>query len=567
MGLSVLQDNEADKNKTGKNYNFSRYLRQSAESLPDKKGIVLTAGRNKDGSAIYDYITLSELDRLSDSYALGLEKAGIHRGTKTVLMAKPGKDFFPITMALFKIGAVPVIVAPGMGIRRMLHCIKSTQPEAFIGIPVAHIVRLLAPGIFKSLKTWVTVGRRWFWGGGTTTDMKADPGKSYGIAHAKKKDLAAIVFTTGSTGPAKGVEYTHGKFDGMITQLVDNFNPGVDEIDLATFPLYTLFDVSLGITAVLPDMNPVCPAKADPEKIVEAIRDNNVTTMFASPSLLKNLSAYCRKNDITFTTVRRVLSGGAPVTPEVMEGIEKTLPDDAHFFATYGATEAAPVAAIDSHEVLKETRFETDRGNGSCVGLPFNGIDVKIIPITGNPLKTLHPESMAPAGTIGEIIVKGDIVSSHYFERPDEDSLSKIHDGNETWHRMGDLGWLDKKGRLWYCGRKKQRVITSQKEYYTVPCESVFNTHGSVFRSALVGVNLGWDISPVVCVELHDTFKKDNRNKIIRELQVMARKNEITMGIETFLFYDSFPVDIRHNIKIGREKLAAWASQQINKKG
>ncbi len=567
MALSVLQDSETCKKKTKKNYNFSRHLRQSAERLPDKKGIVLAAGRNKDGSGIYDSITLSEVDRLSDSYALGLEKAGIHRGTKTVLMAKPGKDFFPLTMALFKIGAVPVIVDPGMGIGRMLHCIKSTRPEAFIGIPVAHIVRLLAPRYFKSVKRWVTVGRRWFWGGSTTTGMKSDFGRTYDIAHAAKKDLAAIIFTTGSTGPAKGVEYTHGMFDGMISQLKNNFNPGRDEIDLATFPLYTLFDVSLGITAVLPDMPPASPAKADPEKIVQAIQDNNVTTLFASPALLKNLSVYCRKNHITLPTVRRVLSGGAPVAAEVMEGIESLLPPDARFFVTYGATEAAPVSAIDSHDVLTKTRFKTDRGKGSCIGSPFNGLDVRIIPITDDPWKTSHGVPIAPPGTIGEIVVKGDIVSTRYFERPDEDKLSKIHDGNDTWHRIGDLGWSDNKGRIWYCGRKKHRVTTSQKEYYTIPCESVFNTHPAVFRSALVGVEIDSGISPIVCVELHGQCKKDNRDKIIRELQGTAQKNEVTMGIETFLFYDSFPVDIRHNIKISREELATWASKQINKKG
>jgi acyl-CoA synthetase (AMP-forming)/AMP-acid ligase II len=552
---------------TTKNYNFSRYLRQSAERLPDKKGIVIAAGRNKDGSGIYDSITLKELDRLSDSYALGLEKSGIHRGTKTVLMAKPGKDFFPLTMALFKIGAVPVIVDPGMGIGRMLHCIKSTRPETFIGIPLAHIIRLLAPRYFKSVKRWVTVGRRWFWRGSTTTAMQADSGITYGIAHTAKKDLAAIIFTTGSTGPAKGVEYTHGMFDGMISQLVNNFNPGRDEIDLATFPLYTLFDVSLGITAVLPDMPPASPAKADPEKIVQAIQENKATTLFASPALLKNLSAYCQKNRITLTTVRRVLSGGAPVAAEVMEGIEGLLPPNAHFFVTYGATEAAPVSAIDTHDVLTETRFETDLGKGSCIGSPFNGLDVKIIPITDDPWEAAIEDSIAPPGAIGEIVVKGDIVSTRYFERPDEDTLSKIHDGDDTWHRIGDLGWSDEKGRIWYCGRKKHRVTTSQKEYYTIPCESVFNTHPAVSRSALAGVEIDSEISPVICVELHDQCKKDNRDRIIRELQVTAQKNEVTMGIETFLFHDSFPVDIRHNIKIGREELANWASKQINKKG
>jgi len=239
--------------------------------------------------------------------------------------------------------------------------------------------------------------------------------------------------------------------------------------------------------------------------------------------------------------------------------------NDALFFSTYGATEAAPISAIESHDVLDETRFNTDSGMGSCIGLPFKGIDVKIISINDDPCETLNDDLIVPPGSIGEIIVKGDMVSKHYFERPDEDRLSKIYDGNETWHRMGDLGWIDVKGRIWYCGRKKQRITASREEHYTIPCESVFNTHPAVFRSALVGVNIDSEISPVICIELHDKFKDNPGDKIIEELQVMAKNNIITREIKTFLFHDSFPVDIRHNIKIGREKLAVWAGQQIKK--
>ena len=489
------------------NLNFARYLGQSAVRFPDKKAIVYSAAGSKEDT----YLTMKELDQLSDRYARGLSEAGIRKGTKTMLMAMPENDFFPLAMALFKIGAVPVFVDPGMGIKRMLHCIKSTGPEAFIGIPMAHVVRLLTPRVFKSLESWVTIGRRWFWRGSTTLSMKKKNVSEFEIAAVAKNELAAIVFTTGSTGPAKGVEYTHGMLNGMIDQLVENFNPGTDEVDLATFPMYTLFDVSLGITAVFPDMHPAFPAKADPEKIVAAVLDNSVTTMFASPALLKNLTAYCHEKNIVLSSVRRVISGGAPIEPEVMEEVEKILPESADFFSTYGATEAAPISAINSREILKETRFRTDKGEGTCIGEPFAGVDVNIIAVSDGPCTELNEDWYLQTGTTGEIIVRGDIVSQSYFERPDENNLSKIKDGEDTWHRTGDLGWIDEKGRLWYCGRKKQRVTVPGKDYFTTPCESLFNTHPAVFRSALVSARSGSEVVPASCIELYKERKNYDR--------------------------------------------------------
>jgi len=544
---------------TKENLNFARYLGESAVRFPDKKAIVYSAAKSKEDI----YLTMKELDQLSDRYACGLSEAGISKGTKTMLMAMPKNDFFPLAMALFKIGAVPVFVDPGMGMKRMLHCIRSTGPEAFIGIPMAHVVRLLTPRVFKSLKSWVTIGHRWFWRGSTTLSMKKEIVSEFKMAEAAKNELAAIVFTTGSTGPAKGVEYTHGMLNGMIDQLVDNFNPGFDEVDLATFPMYTLFDVSLGITAVFPDMHPAFPAKADPEKIVKAILDNNVTTMFASPALLKNLTAYCNGKNIVLSSLRRVISGGAPIEPEVMEKVEKIIPEDAGFFSTYGATEAAPISAINSREVLKETRFRTDAGEGTCIGEPFGGVDVKIITVSDDPCEELNEDWFVKPGTTGEVIVRGDIVSQSYFERPDENLVSKIQDGNDTWHRTGDLGWIDEKGRLWYCGRKKQRVTASGKDYFTTPCESLFNTHSAVFRSALVGVDSGSEVIPVICIELCEECKNYDKDILIHELKTIAEGNDIVDGINIILLHDSFPVDIRHNAKIMREKLSLWAGRTI----
>jgi acyl-CoA synthetase (AMP-forming)/AMP-acid ligase II len=166
-------------------------------------------------------------------------------------------------------------------------------------------------------------------------------------------------------------------------------------------------------------------------------------------------------------------------------------------------------------------------------------------------------------GEIGEIVVCGAVVTQGYFERPRHDALSKIKDNGRIWHRMGDLGWQDNKGRIWFCGRKGHRVVTAGQEYYTIPCEAIFNNHPAVFRSALVGVGAPPHQQPIICIELEPESKRDDRELLVQELLELAQEYTLTEKMDTFLFHPGFPVDVRHNSKIFREKLAVWAEKKI----
>ncbi|TFG42356.1 MAG: peptide synthase, partial [Syntrophobacterales bacterium] len=182
------------------------------------------------------------------------------------------------------------------------------------------------------------------------------------------------------------------------------------------------------------------------------------------------------------------------------------------------------------------------------------------------PIHRWSENLQVPQGDIGEIAVKGGLVSPRYYENPLADSLAKIPENGETWHRMGDLGWLDKKGRIWFCGRKSKRVITAGGTLYTIPCESIFNTHPAVHRSALVGIGPRTNQVPVICVELRKEPRIDRR-AVRAALLKLARVHEITREIRIILFHDAFPVDIRHNAKIFREQLAVWVQKQVKPKG
>jgi len=544
--------------------NISSYLKRMAGVQPYKRAVVYPVGIDEYKRVAYSHLTFLQLDHESDCYAHGLEKAGIRRGTRTILMIKPGPEFFSLTFAIFKVGAVPVVVDPGMGIGRMLLCLKESRPDAFIGIPAAHALRILFPKYFKNVKTNITVGRRWFWGGLALRQIQQIPWQSYDVVKTTSDETAAILFTTGSTGPAKGVVYTHGMFDAQIRHIKSHFNIAEDEIDLPTFPLFALFDPALGMTAVIPDMDPTKPALVNPEKIIEAIINQGVTNMFASPALLNRVGRYGKSKGIKLPSLKRVVSAGAPVSPSNIERFASMLCGDAEIHTPYGATEAVPVISISSSEILSETGKLSEQGFGICVGRVLEGIEIRIIKITDSPIEKWSDSLMVSHNEIGEITVSGDLVTRQYFENTQADDFSKIKDGDMVWHRMGDLGWMDKKGRIWFCGRKNHRVITEKGTLFTIPCEAIYNNHPRVFRSALVGIGSPPKQKPVICIELEAGDKRKNKKKLKKELFELAIKNVLTENIETILFHRAFPVDIRHNSKIFREKLAVWAENQVN---
>jgi acyl-coenzyme A synthetase/AMP-(fatty) acid ligase len=310
-------------------------------------------------------------------------------------------------------------------------------------------------------------------------------------------------------------------------------------------------------------MDPTRPARVNPERIIEAVHNQGVTNMFASPALLNRVGRYGQQKGVKLPSLKRVISAGAPVSADNIERFSALLNDDAEIHTPYGATEAVPIISIKSREILAETRQLSEKGYGICIGRPINNIDIRIIEISDDPIDTWTDALTASRGEIGEITVKGALVSRMYFENPNADALAKIKEGNEIRHRMGDLGWMDEKGRLWFCGRKSHRVISAEETLFTIPCEAIFNNHPRVFRSALVGVGPRSQQRPVIIVELEKSETRLNHRKLVKELLGMAAANKLTKNIQTVLFHKAFPVDIRHNSKIFREKLAIWAEKKI----
>ena len=550
-----------------RNYNVASYLPKMATQQPETAAVHFPYAHDKNNQPVYQTLSYRELDQLSNRIAAGLQSIGIERGVRTVLMVKPSINFFALTFALFKVGAVPILIDPGMGLKNLKVCLAEAQPEAFIGIPKAHLARLLLGWGKESLKIILTVGRKLFWGGTTLGQLIAPFAEDHPFETVlpASDEMAAILFTSGSTGVPKGAVYSHGNFMAQVDALRDIYQIEPGEIDLPTFPLFALFAPALGMTSVIPEMDFTRPGSVDPEKIIAAIKRFHVTTMFGSPALIRRVGLYGEERRIQLATLKRAISAGAPVPAVVLERFVKMLRPGVEVFTPYGATESLPVCSIGSKTILSETRFLTDKGEGVCIGHPVPGIELKIITISDDEISAWRDDLLVADGEIGEIVVSGAQVTRSYYNRPESTRLAKIAkaEGEGFYHRMGDLGYRDSKGRIWFCGRKAHRVETSSETFFTIPCESIFNTHPAVFRTALVGVGQGRARKAVLCIELEKESAKYSAEQLIAELKELGEKYPLTMSIDDFLIHPEFPVDIRHNAKIFREKLAVWAEEQL----
>ena len=536
-----------------------------AARMPFQPALVFPAGRDRQGRAQHIQLNFQQLNQLCDRYAYGLAEYGISQGDRVLLLIRPGIEFVAVTFALLKMGAVPVIIDPGMGRKAFLQCVAETEPTVLIGVPLAHVLRTAFPKPFRTVRRRVTVGKRWFWGGTTLDRLQSRRCEPFPVAATTTEDEAAVAFTSGSTGIPKGVVYSHGIFQTQVNLLREEMNFREGEVHLAGLYIFALFNPVLGITTIIPDMDPRQPAKLNPAYFVESIQTYGVTITLGSPTIFRIVGQYCLAHNIRLPSLKQVLMFGAAVRPSLIEQFS-ALMDSGQVFTPYGATEALPLTLIGQQEILSETGRLTKCGAGVCVGRPLGDAILRIIPVTDEPIPAWDDSLPLPPGQLGEVVVKGLVVTGLYLNRPQKTAEAKIYEADGSiWHRMGDVGYFDDKGRLWICGRKSHRVETSRGTLLPLQCEAIFNQHPAVARTALVGVGLNGRQRPILIVEPKPGLAPvaQAKQKLINELLALGNEHEHTRHIKDVMFRDSFPVDVRHNAKIQREKLALWAEKQL----
>jgi olefin beta-lactone synthetase len=545
--------------------NISHWLRERARERPNARAIVAPRGRTPEGRRLYEHVTFAQLDRLIDARAHALSALGVAPGERVTLLVPFGIELIALVYALFRLGAVVTLIDPGMGPRAMVRCLEQLRPAGLIAVPRAHLaLSLVGRGLLRAVKHRIRIGKGWFKAGASLERALATaPDAPFPVAPTRPGDVAAVLFTSGSTGPAKGVVYEHGMLDAQVRCLARVYGIEPGEVDLPALPGFALFSVALGCTVVIPDMDFARPSRLDPARFVEAIEDHGVTYSFGSPAVWGPVAAHCAARSLRLPSLRRVLMAGAPVPPRLHETLlASILEQTADTHTPYGATESLPVATIGGRE-LRTTFAETRAGLGTCVGRPVPGVDVRIIRITDAPIATWSDDLLVPAGEVGEVVVRGDVVTKVYEGLPEATAKAKVASDAGVWHRMGDVGRLDAQGRLWFCGRKGQRLETATGTHFTA-LEAVFEEHPRVARAALVAVGK----KPVLIIEPRPGQRpsgRAEREAFAKELLALAAASPAAAkaDIRDVLLHPALPVDVRHNAKIRRELLAEWAKTRV----
>jgi olefin beta-lactone synthetase len=534
--------------------------------------------RSAGGKRRYKRFTYRQLSADVEAIAPGLREIGISEGTRIVCMTPPSYETAVIGLALHRVGATTVWIDPSVGYRNVGQRLRSIEPEAFVGVPLSHLGRMAFGWGPRFLRRAIAIGSGWGFPGAHSLDSLRRQAPPFPPKPAVKRDDPAIIlFTTGSTGPAKPALYPHRNMAALCRVVHESwgFEPAgavQPPVDISLFPAFFFIPLSAGGTLVVPPINFAreSPATADPKAILEVINDCHVQSCFGSPVLLENIARYAIEHEVKTPSLRRVIGGGAPITARVKEALLTLVGPEGNVFANYGATEAMPSTAMDARETLNDTWSKTLAGDGLCVGRPLAGVELKIIRMSDRSIATLAKAEELPCGEIGEILVKSPHVSPRYFRDDASTMVNKIIGPNRAiWHRFGDAGRLDEQGRLWYCGRVSQRVEAAGGPLFPLNCEPIFDAHPCVRRSALVGVassSSSGEAIPVLCVELHaDTPTADTHDAIRNDLLVLASSHRATRQIEVVLFPKTIPVDPRHNSKIERPALARWATSQLAK--
>ena len=539
---------------------------ESVKRAPYKKALFYPSAPDKNGKTSYSHLTYADLRTRAEKVADGLKSRGVKRGTKVLLFLRPSLEFPVISYALFKIGATAILIDPGMGRKNLFECIKEVKPEVLIAVPDVYIGRRVFPKTFASVKTFIIIDQ-----GGAFKSVIAkltnsdalnfveieETGKP--VAFTEKlgaNDLAAIVFTSGGTGKPKGVEYTHKIYEHQVELLKKTYKLTEDDVDLPAFPLFALFTLAMGMSVVIPDMDPTKPSQACPQTLVEHITNHGVSFAGGSPAIWERVSGYLSANKLTLSSMRSLMMFGAPVATRIHKEFKDCLPNGTTY-TPYGSTECLPVSTISGRELLAGALPAlTLDGKGTCVGKAADGTEIKIVAPTETAIGFLDEARELPVGQIGEIIVKGPQTTRSYHNLEGKTLLAKIYDKDGFWHRMGDMGYLDEEGRLWFCGRQAHSMVFQGERLYSVMTEAHYNNHPNVRRSALVNLGSEKRPKPAIVIEPKNIQTMNIQRK---EMEDISKKIKLSEAIEDYFIDESFPVDVRHNIKIDRKLLGEKA--------
>jgi acyl-CoA synthetase (AMP-forming)/AMP-acid ligase II len=529
-------------------------LRVRAGMHPDKTAII-----ESDGKGGWSSVSFAQLDAMADRYAHGFARMGMRPGDRIVLLAPPRTNVLAALYGLVRVRAVPVTIDPGMGFTELLRCIGEIRPDGLIGVPLLHVVRRLFPRPFRTARLFLTNGRRGFGRIRTLASCLTEADGCYEPPPVTEGLQGYVFFTSGSTGTAKPVSITYSNLWHRLRIVAKVCDWNEETRLVACFPSYAPAVLSAGGTAILPPMDFARPGAARSGPIVDAVREHHANALLAAPVVWMNLVRHCEETGARMETVRHGITAGAPIPVNLHRRLGAVLHAEGKLHTPYGATEALPLTAVDS-DMLIETWSQTRRGEGICVGPVIPEMRVEVIGISDAPIADWSDELRAPQGAIGELVAGGPTVSAAYIGLPRANALAKIRDGDTVLHRMGDLGRIDARGLLWFCGRKADRIQAGDVLLLPVCGEAVLAEHPQIFQAGIVRVESG---AIVACLRLERGASLTA--EIVAGLETLVRGSGWEGRIDFYLQCAVIPTDTRHNSKIRRDELARRATKGLRR--
>ena len=490
-------------------------------------------------------LSFRELESSASRFSAQLEQNGIGRGDAVLILHPMCAELYAFLIALFRVAAIGMFLDPSAGREYVSRCLKILPPKAFFGSAKAQLLRLWIPSLRK-LKQQMCSG--WF-PGAMHFSLTSDGAQRPEITATCDSDPALITFTSGSTGAPKAAMRTHGFLLAQHRALRQSLHHCAGEMDLTTLPVFVLANLASGVTSVLPDADMRRPGYIDPRPVLRQLQRHRITTMAASPAFVARLVSECRRSGQRPGGMRRVFAGGAPVFPEDLRAAHEVFPQ-AEITAVYGSTEAEPMAEIALSEIAVEDFAAMERGAGLLAGRPVDTLSLRVVRNQwGTPLGELEAgrfdDLCLAADEVGEIVVSGEHVLSGYLHGTG-DAETKFRVDGVVWHRTGDLGRLDGRGRLWLLGRASAAIQDQSGTLYPFAVECAARQVAGVRSAALVAV----DGQRILALEAE------------RESAEAARRSLAWAGLDEVRVMMSIPMDKRHNAKVDYVELLRLLSRE-----
>lgn len=551
---------------TDERNNVIGYMEKHLRDFPDR--IALTwANRESlqkwDGNPqtpiLHDKITYKHFAARINSFAKGLLDIGIQKGDRVIIFLPMALDMYTAMFAVQRIGAIAVFLDSWARSHHLGASADCVGPKAMISFKMAF-------DLVEQVQEFKSMPLRILYGPGDKFThkfedlLKPDPSP---VAPVESEFTALITFTTGSTGKPKGANRTHRFLSAQHHALSHVIPYGEKDKDMPAFPIFSLNNLASGVTTVLPALDLANPSDKDPALLACQIINENINCTTLSPSMLVGLSKYCKEKGIQLSHLRRVVTGGAPISKDDVKAFYEIAPQS-DLWILYGSTEAEPMAHIEGRDMLKESLIQDPEiiEEGVNVGHISDDIDFKFIRMKDGPIvldQDMWKSVEVGTGEVGEFICTGDHVCREYYNNPEAFTSTKILDEQgRVWHRTGDLAYIDPEKNLWIVGRVNNAIERAGKYFFPVRAEVLLKRFDFTFRCAFLGMDdaqLGQATHAAIELKSDIDVQSFDFAGAKKQVQRIFEKNKIP--VDHIQFVNKIPMDPRHHSKVEYKVLKA----------